>query len=335
MLYASDPWAVMSGSLASQVAQASERRAAQSFVRQGREYFLAAERAATIETKPLLYYYAFLNLAKALGIARGRPNLVGRVVHGISNDATAGLTVPTAEIKLHRSRGTNISALDELHVALVGSQLPSGAVPIRELLPQSVVAHRLWCDASGRVERFLSVNRVNLHHDESGKRIWATIGVRADTARAHRRGVQEIVNHGGLSPTFRAVRLTAENVAFMLFEQVTPVPYTHRPSDEVMSVIESVRHVLWQTVTSAPPYRRYYLYLSPVGEARVPQWLSVYAVLFWLGSLTRYHPGELLDIFDGSYGPFLRELLETQPSQLLYLLASEFKQQEVARAAVV
>lgn len=63
--------------------------------------------------------------------------------------------------------------------------------------------------------------------------------------------------------------------------------------------------------------------------------MSIYAVMFWLGSLTRYQPVELLALFDGGYGPFFSEFLTTQPSQLLYLLASEFKNQDVARAAVV
>ena len=96
-----------------------------------------------------------------------------------------------------------------------------------------------------------------------------------------------------------------------------------------------LRPVLWQTVTSAPPYRRYYLYLSPPGERRLPQWMSLYLTLFWLGSLTRYQPVELLEILDGAYGPFFREFLATQPQQLLYMLASEFKHQDVSRAAVV
>jgi hypothetical protein len=73
MLYASEPWAVVSGSLTDQIPAESDRRAAQSFVRQAREYFTAAERADTIESRPLLDYYSFLNLAKALALARRRP----------------------------------------------------------------------------------------------------------------------------------------------------------------------------------------------------------------------------------------------------------------------
>ena len=68
------------------------RAAAVSFVRQAREYFTAADRSNTIETRPLLYYYSFLNLyyysflnlGKAVAIARGQPGLVGKVQHGVA-----------------------------------------------------------------------------------------------------------------------------------------------------------------------------------------------------------------------------------------------------------
>ncbi|MBG0741356.1 hypothetical protein IV500_18490 [Paeniglutamicibacter antarcticus] len=97
-----------------------------------------------------------------------------------------------------------------------------------------------------------------------------------------------------------------------------------------------MRPALWQTVTANPPYRRYYLYLSPTGEQRMPQWLGVSMRLcFWLGRLTRYQPVEVFDALDGKYGPLFREFLETQPKQLLYMLASDAKRQSVTKAAIV
>jgi hypothetical protein len=68
MIYVADPWAAILMAL-SDVRQ-NEQHAAESFVRQAQEYFSAAERAAAIETRPLLYYYSFLNLTKALALAR-------------------------------------------------------------------------------------------------------------------------------------------------------------------------------------------------------------------------------------------------------------------------
>jgi hypothetical protein len=85
MLYAADPWAVIEGSTNAAISNLNERVAAISFVRQARDYFSSAERASSIETRPLLYYYSFLNLAKAIAMLHGRRGLVGKVAHGIAH----------------------------------------------------------------------------------------------------------------------------------------------------------------------------------------------------------------------------------------------------------
>jgi hypothetical protein len=175
-----------------------------------------------------------------------------------------------------------------------------------------------------------------LRHDHGAKAIWAVIQIRADTMLARGRGVIETARDGGLQPTFRAVTNSLDDgITYRAFEQSTPVVYTARAADDVMQLVERVRSLLWQSVVAVEPYRRYYVYLSPSNEARFPEWFTIYAILFWLGSLTRYQPVELLELLDGGYGTFFHEFLATQPSQLLYMLTSEFKKQDVARPAIV
>ncbi len=81
--------------------------------------------------------------------------------------------------------------------------------------------------------------------------------------------------------------------------------------------------------------KRYYLYLSEPAESRLPQLLSIYLRMFYLGSVTRYNPPLFREMLSGRYGAFLREFLSSQPRQFVYGIACEFKQQEVSRAAVV
>jgi hypothetical protein len=331
MLYAAEPWAIIEGGVSTALSPGPTRRAAQSFARQANEYFVAAERAGAFEARPLL------NLAKALTLTRGRHTVIGKVTHGVAHQNPSGHTVPTAEIQFQKSGPGSPTVVDEVYQALHGTHVPFTKVAIAEVVPQSVVAHRLWREAANRRERFLTVEGVAINHGQTARQLWATLTVRADTMRARSRGVGEVVTEGALAPSFRAVSdVQAPDGALRRFEQVSPTGYgSGRPSDKVVDVVDLLRPLLWQTVTSAPPYRRYYLYLSPQGEVRLPQWLSIYALFFWLGSLTRYQPVELLEILDGPYGAFFREFLATQPSQLLYLWASEFKRQDVARAAVV
>lgn len=340
MLYAADPWAVIAGAVREQVPTLAEREAASSFVRQAREYFTAAERAATVETRPLLYYYSFLNLGKAISIARGRTGMVGKVAHGVASVHPRGHTPTTAALVIESSaaNGSKMSAIDELHRALEGIPVTAREYPVRELIAQSVVAHRMWREGHGtlRKERFMTVDGVRFFHDDSTQHVWARIYVRRDTLVARGRGLKETLREATLSPDYRGVvDPDPAAAAFHTVEQTVPIHYTGRASDVVMDVVAPLRTKLWETVTANFPYRRFYLYLSPAGEARVPQWLSVYSILFWLGSLTRYQPVELLETLDGPLGPFFREFLETQPSQLLYIFASEVKKQDVTRAAIV
>ncbi|EON33833.1 hypothetical protein GTC6_05682 [Gordonia terrae C-6] len=338
-LYATDPWAVIAGSVTEALVAPAERAAAASFINQAREYFTAAERASSIETRPLLYYYSFLNLAKAIAMGRGRPGLVGKVRHGVAHEGTSGHGVGTAKLQIGSSSATAKSAIDELHWALEGSAVSVGHYQVSEIISQSVIAHRMWREAFAqpRVERFIPIDRVQFMHDEPAKLIWLRVFVSRAVLKSRNRGLTETLRESGLDSTFRGVTHPDADVdaEFRILEQRVAIGYTGRAADVVVNAVDGIRPYLWQTITASAPFRRFYLYLSPSGERRVPQWLSTYTTLFWLGSLTRYQPVELFEALDGKFGPFFREFLETQPRQLLYILASDAKRQNVTRGVIV
>ena len=47
------------------------------------------------------------------------------------------------------------------------------------------------------------------------------------------------------------------------FEQIHATQYSHRPSDKVQELVDQLKPHLWVNVTSLPPYRKYYVYVSP------------------------------------------------------------------------
>ncbi len=338
MLYATDPWAVITSSLRDS-GKTLELPSAESFVRQAREYFLAADRATALETKPVLYYYSFLNLSKALALARGRPGIGAKVGHGIAHVAPqAGELIQNATLAAQRS-STKVSVFDELNRSISGSPLAVLSIPAADLMAQSILGHRMWREAGGtyRRERFIAIERVVLMHDSASQEVWAVIEVPIEVMESRGRGVAEVVRDGHLSGVFHAVAdgKSPNGTPVRRFQQTTPIPYSGRAADIVAELVSGIRPLLWRTVTAASPYRRYFFYLSPTGEIRLPQMVSAYALMFLLGSLTRYQPAYLLSAMDGPFGGFLREFLAAQPAQVLYGLACEFKRQEVSRAAVV
>jgi hypothetical protein len=310
--------------MARNISGTNDKRAAISFVNQGQEYFSAARRAASIETKPLLYYYSFLNLGKAVSMALGRSGMTSRVTHGIADVGNLSHTPNSAEISLQAS-GSTKSAVDELYWALEGCGVQASQYPIREVTAHSAIAHRMWREGWGQIrkERFVAVENIRFFEDASSKEIWTRIYLRRDDLKSIDRGIAEVMREARLDGDYRAVTEAGGiSQSFHVLEQILPTKYTGRAADVIMDTVKLLRPNLWQINSPAPTHRRYYLYLSPQTEKRMPQWLSIYATLFWLGSLTRYYPVDLLDALEGPLGPFLREFLETQPNQLLYTLAS-------------
>jgi hypothetical protein len=342
MVFTSDPWAVIESAVSERSTVGSERDSALSFVRQAREYHLAADTARSTEAQPLLYYYGFLNLAKALAIATGRPGIVGRVEHGLRvEDLSASLAnaeITAYETGRQRQGQSAVNAYDEFNLALTGSGLTAPTTfPVSELMAQVLFGHRLWVEAARRRERFIGIERIEFRHIKDQGQVWVNIVVPEGALVWRGRAKEEVLEKGGLKGEFDFVwgAIDEGGTPFRVFQQSTPLTYGARPSDDLMSLVNEVKPKLWRANTSAHPFRRYYLYLSENAEKRLPQLLSIYLLMFYLGSITRYNPPLFRVLLDGRYGAFFRESLSSQPQQFVYGIACEFRLQEVSRAAVV
>jgi hypothetical protein len=212
---------------------------------------------------------------------------------------------------------------------------------LTNLMPQVVPGHRLWVGgaAGSQSERFVSVERLEFRQSIESKQIWLRLYIFADDIRRINLGHQELLTRGRLDGHFGEVSWneTVNERALICLEQLNTVTYNHRPSDKVPALVASVRHLLWRTVLSTPPYRKYYIYPAPTAEHPqvLPQLLSIYAITYYLGSIVRYRPHHFDKILAGNFGPFIEAFLNDQPAQFIYLMASEFAEKEVTRAAIV
>jgi len=351
-VFATDPWTVIRRS-AERRCLASTKDAAFALLEQSEDFYRAAE-SGVKAAKPLLMYYCMMNLAKAFVLCGRHREDVNNAMHGLSEK----LDAPPNDRELINSwleakrtpalgralpGGQKTMVFDDFLFSTTGVGMTASAVryDLRALLPQVVPGHRLWVEGQGvdGEERFVSIERIEFWQDASQKEVWLRLYLHTDDLRRVNLGHQEFLSRSRIQNLFHEVAHLEEAGArpLMCLEQTIPLRYNHRPSDEIPKLVDNVRHRFWRTVLSAPPYRKYYCYAAPTSEQVqvLPQILSIYAITFYLGSIVRYRPHHFDRILAGPFGPFIEAFLNDQPRQFIYLMASEFAEKEVTRAAIV
>jgi hypothetical protein len=170
-----------------------------------------------------------------------------------------------------------------------------------------------------------------LHIDQL---VWACFYVRFGDLSRYGITPARLLSEAGLDTAFRQVHsLRADEHCFELH---APARYRREPVEVLRRLADILRVHLREIISAIPgtAYRRYYLYLAPQQAIRLPQIGSLWATLFYLGSVVRYRPHTFDEIIAGPYGSFITEFISAQPEQMLYMLASEMCEREVAQPAI-
>lgn len=341
-IFATNPWPIIERRIEIDCL-GSRKPAARAFLAQSKDFYNSASVAGASTAKPLQLYYSFLNLAKAFILTRGHQPSLDRAYHGLKERLVGGghklkdaylEAIPTGP----NSRGDYcINMFDEFLKAIKGSALSSNTrFNLSVLLPQVVAGHRLWVDAANTKERFMTPSSIAFMENKTNKEIWLRMYFRTeDITRLHLTH-KTVFEQSMLSINdWQETKQTDKRL--ICFEQNNTIRYSGRAADKIINLVNTVKPLLWRTVRSTDPYRKYYVYLAPDNEKDyvLPQLLSIYAVLYYLGSITRYRPHQFDKILQSEYGPFIEAFLNDQPTQFLFLMASEFAQREVTKAALV
>lgn len=338
-VFATDPWAVIRHSI-DQRCPAAAKPQAHAFREQAQDYFKAAEVAGLFTTKPVLLYYSFLNIAKAFVLTKGQRNEYAAAFHGLKERLQPqGVELTNSTLEAIPS-GANVNIFDDFLTALRGNGLIRPVTfPLPRILPQLLQGHRLWCAAAHEQERFIEISRIDLMQSSINRALWLVLNFFEDDLTRLGLTHNNLLRGAGINDRFREVASTEEigQRRLLKFEQITPSIYTHRASDSVPQLVSLIKHDVWSNVLSVPPYRKYYVYIAPDTDRPyvLPQLASILAFFYYLGSVTRYKPQKIASLLRGDYGAQLEESVVNLPKQFLYLLASEFSHQEVARAAIV
>ncbi len=338
-LFSKSPWPVMADAIQHRCPPRA-RKAAKAFLLQAEEFQRAAEDEA-IASKPLLFYYSFLNVAKAYILTARMAHNLDVAKHGLEEVLPpGGKEFYDAAVRAYPSRKEAKKKERKNIFDLFGQSLEAPALSalteykVQDLLAQIVSGHRLWTAATQHAERFIPIEEVLFMQGRNVKRIWTVITVLRENIDRFGITHKRLLDESRLRATFKEVKpLVGEKL--LRFQQVTPIHYSHRPSDVVMDAVKKCRPYLWPVVRSTSPYRRYYLYLDPSSTMPLHPLLSVYALMFYLGSVTRYRPHHFDIIRSSPYNPQISEILATEPRQFLYLMASEFAQTDVNWPAIL
>jgi YaaC-like Protein len=342
-VFALDPWTIIRASI-DRRCPVNGKAEAFSSLEQAQDFYKAATTAGIIASRPLLLYYCFMNLAKAFALTVQQQTSFNQAHHGLAERLRAPhKELDDAFLQSHKSPNARTHAynlFDELLQAVSGIGLAADKdfdLPV--LLPQVVPGHRLWAEAMNVPERFIAIHEIRFNEDSRNKTIWLSIDIFADDLTrlgvTHTRLLKEARLYGKFREVETKTKINGRKL--IRFEQLQPRAYTHRPSDEVSKLVGDIKPMLWSTVASVPPYRRYYVYLAPVAEHDqvLPQLLSIYAITYYLGSITRYRPHHFDSIISSLLGPRIEEFISGQPLQFIYLMASEFAEQDVTRPSIV
>jgi hypothetical protein len=331
-VYTTDPWSVIKSAIRQDCPE-HERADASAFAAQAEEFYRAAANAQTPHGRPLLLYYSFLNLAKALCLHRGNNRVLGYVGHGLRDkNVDSAVAIDEAVVEGFPSTSGHPQIFHEFMSSALNLGLAATTTySIRDVLASSLVGHRLWTEAASASDRFLRVDVKILHGNASGT-LWLRAGIPRGSLK--RRGLnQSEVTSLGFGKGWRAVSRSKPKSkpksAMIFWEQVSPIKYRGRPSDDLDALIATARLVFYRSLTIAEPFRHYYVYVRPDGYEKHHQLASRYILLFFLGSVTRYHPADFSKYLDGKYGPFLAEFLASEPGQMLFEMACLFLKREV------
>lgn len=292
------------------------------FIEQAYDFFETAENPR-VSSRPLLYYYSFLNLAK-VALLIHRVNLPPAPKHGISDpreNVKERLQLPGQSVRFEMCAHDNSEVFPEFVKILGGEITSQRKEKIVALLRQIPGVHRTFCMVTGEEPSFLPVKEFQLLRargkvfvrmilNKTDADVWATL----DGMRKR----QTFKN------TFEEVqvpqRISDQELWFETEAEGGVRPTTKALTDKAIRLLAERLGKLgvWSILTGVG-YRYYLSTIRPI--EKLPPLASVYAVMFYFGSITRYKPYDFDRIVSRKFSWLVNEFLRTQPTQFLYGLA--------------
>lgn len=305
------------------------------FLRQAEDFYNSQLRADILAARPLLLYYYMLNLAKAFilfkGISLGTTPS-SNIYHGLTEDR--GSQDPILKIKTSNPSSGSYNIFDLFYEAYTGTSIPAyNELPIASLKNQSLVGHRSMHEMQLNKEKFVQCT-FDFVYSRSSKSV--TLRAKVKKTKLQRLNIsrKKFLDLSNLN-SFKEHQSSNDDKYWFIHNGLNL--FNQRPVDCLNALVDYIKPYLWVAICSSRPYRTYFVYLGgdPVVNKVLPQPLSMYALMFYYGTITRYRPLFFEKLMNGRDGPFISTFIDSQQNQFLYIFASEFAQRDVSRPSLL
>lgn len=276
------------------------------------KYFYQAAEVAPLNSQPLLYYYSFLNLGKIIITINGRAGAnpsQTQFQHGIETNPS-GKKFPQYEINIKSLHPSSKISVGYHLMTCYGDSLPLGSpttINILEAMGNCLGIHRAYCLVKKqKQEHFIRVTNYEILKE--GKELIARLYLKEKNSL--------IENKYNNIITEPSAEETPEKIYWE--ERIAMRSYSPTKKDYYNLSQTLLRKGIW-TYTDGVDY---IMYLSSNNHARYSSVSLIYCLMFFFGSVTRYHPHLFETNLSEEYNWLIAEFLKTQPMQFLYISTS-------------
>jgi hypothetical protein len=283
-----------------------------SLLEQAKHFYITAE-SSPIKSQPLLYYYSFLNFAKIIINLSSKPGARKSYYHGMK-DNSSNSKFSHSKITKQEKKVNIVHVAHEL-ISIFNPNTPVADVEIevKDLLNHCVGVHRAFSEIYNQSEIFTRIENYKLYKEGKDLIFKAQLVCKSeDIPSLQAQNYQIDQNEDGI----------------FYIEKISMATYSPTRKDYAQLSRTIHSKGIWYFVGNSG----YTLYLSNSSVGRYDQESIIYMVMFYLGSITRYHPYLFDEIFSDKEQWLVSEFLNTQPKQFLYLATARILGQSVYKA---
>jgi len=257
-----------------------------------------------------------LNLVKIILNLEGNYGSDKTYMHGISEKNNGDFSRSEVQLKISNSNNDVVNIASEL-MKVFKNNIPSQTfnINLKKMLIHCVGIHRSYCELyNNQKEVFFKLDKPTLY--KNGKKLI----FQAKLKTLNRDEFNDLIDIG--YPIEKN-----ENNYFLKVEQ--NIPSYNISRKDYYNLSTKIRELgIWYLVGN----NGYTLYISKCPDYRYNIESIIYNMMFYLGSITRYHPYLFDEIFNDKEQWLMSEFLKTQPKQFLYLATANVLGQNILKA---